>query len=84
MFSELDKYIYLFSKAFDVNGNHVKLNEEIQLTAYKHLKGLWLLDGVFNCLDLIFGGTRDLDGLFFEYFHSFWLIFQVLPGVFNA
>jgi hypothetical protein len=58
----LDKYLDLFSKAFIVHEGTVRLNAEVQVTAAKHLQESWLLDGLINCLDLIFGEKQDLDG----------------------
>jgi hypothetical protein len=59
----LEPYIELLSKAFLLDTTHVQLNTTIQTTAAKHLKDLWVLDGLFNCLNLILVGKQEVSNL---------------------
>lgn len=59
MSNELDQYLDLLSKAFHLEEGNVKLNAEVQRTAAKHLQGLWILDGLINCLELVLKGGNE-------------------------
>lgn len=67
MAEELGHYLDLLSEAFILESENVRLNRDVQTVAAKHLEGLWILDGLLNCLNSIL--NDEFDGMYSEIFY---------------